>query len=110
MKASASCVPCPLCIRDGKGSSINGVGARAVTGFWMGSGCFHHFCHLNTGSFPLPTQSLFLELPLSFCVCTQVEMFNKIAERKEGRRPALSVQVQVTPCVPSSSAVWCAQS
>lgn len=75
----------------------------------MGSGCFRfcHFCHLNTDR-SLLAQSLFLELPLSLCACTQVEMFNKIVERKAGH-PALSVQVQVMPCAPSASAVRCAQ-
>lgn len=60
----------------------------------MGSDCFHPFPHLNTGSFPLLTQSLFLELPLRLRVCTRVDMFNKTVERKEGH-PALSVQAQV---------------
>lgn len=75
----------------------------------MGSDCFHHFPHLNTGSFPLLTQSLFLELPLSLRVCTRVDMFSKIVERKEGH-PALSVQVQVMDALCSASTVWCTQS
>lgn len=84
----------------------------------MGSGCFHHFRHLNTGSFPLLTQSLFLELPLSLHVCAQVEMFNRIVERKEGH-PALSLQVMLcaltaqswlqTLATPPSPTLYCGQ-
>lgn len=64
----------------------------------MGSGCFHHFRHLNTGSFPLLTQSLFLELPLSLCACPQTEMFYKIIERKEGHAaPSIQVMPSALP-------------
>lgn len=88
-----------------------------VTGFSMGSGCFHHFRHLNTGSFPLLTQCLFLELPLSLRACTQVEMFNRIVERKEGHpgdalcsdSPVLAPDAGRWLAAPPSPTLYCGQ-
>lgn len=72
----------------------------------MGSGCFHHFCPLHTGSFCLLTQSLFLKLPLSLRVCTQGEMFNRTVERKEGH-PALSAGSGDALCLLCQCSVGC---
>lgn len=69
----------------------------------MGGGCFYHLTHLSVGSLSSASSiSLFLELPLSFSVCTHVDMFNNSG--KEGGPP--SSELTGAPC--SASVGWCA--
>lgn len=83
-KDSASQVPVPFAHTDGKGSWIKSVGAKVAAGFGMGGGCFHHLTRPNIGSLSSASSVSVSRLPLSLCVCTRVDMFNKIMARKEG--------------------------